>query len=270
MNIKSLLFTSFAALAMTVSAEKTVVFDFTKPSNLDKMTFVPLTLSDLKTGKYSNESTDPAKDKDRFYVSGKNVVLVVSGSSFTYDGVTIEMSNPDKYKDYPRFFIGNTASAAPSAPGDYNDDNFIADMRWYQTEEIKFTAPSGMSIKKIVMNAEVDGTPVRCVLNNTIVETEGGTQTFGGTNNEKLNTWTANPGTEATTVVYKAEKGCATQAAYIVEVTLAELGSGVAEIAEDLNVPAVYYNLQGIQVSNPENGIFIRRQGNKVEKVYVK
>ena len=31
--------------------------------------------------------------------------------------------------------------------------------------------------------------------------------------------------------------------------------------------PAEYYNLQGIRVANPENGIFIVRQGNKVMKI---
>lgn len=40
---------------------------------------------------------------------------------------------------------------------------------------------------------------------------------------------------------------------------------GVA--ADDTNAPAVYYNLQGVQVANPENGMYIKVQGNKVEKV---
>ena len=33
---------------------------------------------------------------------------------------------------------------------------------------------------------------------------------------------------------------------------------------------AVYYNLQGVQVANPENGVFIKVQGNKASKVLVK
>ncbi len=36
------------------------------------------------------------------------------------------------------------------------------------------------------------------------------------------------------------------------------------------NGPAVYYNLQGVRVANPENGLYIRVQGKKVSKVYVK
>ena len=34
--------------------------------------------------------------------------------------------------------------------------------------------------------------------------------------------------------------------------------------------PAEYYNLQGIKVNNPNGGIFIKKQGNKVSKVVLK
>ncbi|MCM1521771.1 MAG: hypothetical protein NC039_03850 [Muribaculaceae bacterium] len=48
-------------------------------------------------------------------------------------------------------------------------------------------------------------------------------------------------------------------------------GSVAVETIEvDENAPVEYYNLQGIRVENPENGIYIRRQGNKVTKVLVK
>lgn len=44
--------------------------------------------------------------------------------------------------------------------------------------------------------------------------------------------------------------------------------SGVEDVmAEDADAPAEWFNLQGIRVANPENGIYIRRQGSKVEKV---
>lgn len=44
--------------------------------------------------------------------------------------------------------------------------------------------------------------------------------------------------------------------------------SGISDIVvEDADAPAVYYNLQGIQVANPENGIYIVRRGSKVSKV---
>ena len=48
-------------------------------------------------------------------------------------------------------------------------------------------------------------------------------------------------------------------------------GSGPSAIdiieAEDVNAPVEYYNLQGVKVANPENGIFIKRQGAKATKV---
>lgn len=44
----------------------------------------------------------------------------------------------------------------------------------------------------------------------------------------------------------------------------------VIEISADENSEVEYFNLQGIRVQNPENGIFIRRQGSKVSKVLVK
>lgn len=45
--------------------------------------------------------------------------------------------------------------------------------------------------------------------------------------------------------------------------------SGIASVASD-NVEAKYFNLQGVQVSNPENGLFIVVKGGKTSKVLVK
>lgn len=47
-------------------------------------------------------------------------------------------------------------------------------------------------------------------------------------------------------------------------------GTGVENIKADANAPVEYYNLQGVRVANPENGLYIRRQGNKATKVLVK
>ncbi|MCM1066039.1 MAG: hypothetical protein NC418_00510 [Muribaculaceae bacterium] len=38
-------------------------------------------------------------------------------------------------------------------------------------------------------------------------------------------------------------------------------------IADESDAPVEYYNLQGLRVANPADGIFIRRQGSKVSKV---
>ncbi|MBQ9076955.1 MAG: hypothetical protein IJY31_03830, partial [Muribaculaceae bacterium] len=44
--------------------------------------------------------------------------------------------------------------------------------------------------------------------------------------------------------------------------------SSVAEKAID--APVEYYNLQGVKVKNPSNGIYIKVQGNKVSKVFIR
>ena len=43
--------------------------------------------------------------------------------------------------------------------------------------------------------------------------------------------------------------------------------TGIEDVVTDENAPVEYYNLQGMRVENPSNGIFIRRQGGKTVKV---
>ena len=40
--------------------------------------------------------------------------------------------------------------------------------------------------------------------------------------------------------------------------------------AEDVDAPAEYYNLQGVKIANPENGLYIVKRGNKVTKEYIR
>ncbi len=45
--------------------------------------------------------------------------------------------------------------------------------------------------------------------------------------------------------------------------------SGIEAVSTEENAPATYYNLQGVKVTNPSNGIFIKVQAEKAEKVYL-
>lgn len=47
-------------------------------------------------------------------------------------------------------------------------------------------------------------------------------------------------------------------------------GSGVAEVEAAENGEVVYYNLQGVKVAEPENGLYIKVQGNKATKVLIR
>lgn len=53
-------------------------------------------------------------------------------------------------------------------------------------------------------------------------------------------------------------------------VNVVKVGDGVSAIEADSNVPAVYYNLQGVEVAEPANGLFIEVRGNQVRKVTLK
>ncbi len=47
-------------------------------------------------------------------------------------------------------------------------------------------------------------------------------------------------------------------------------GSGIENVEAEAAAPAVYYNLQGVKVANPENGLYIKVQGGNTSKVLVK
>ena len=46
-----------------------------------------------------------------------------------------------------------------------------------------------------------------------------------------------------------------------------DIPTGVEDTMVDENAPVEYYNLQGVKVANPENGIFIKKQGGRTSKV---
>ncbi len=45
--------------------------------------------------------------------------------------------------------------------------------------------------------------------------------------------------------------------------------ASIADVETDNNNKVEYYNLQGIRIKNPENGVYIKRQGNSVTKVII-
>jgi hypothetical protein len=56
---------------------------------------------------------------------------------------------------------------------------------------------------------------------------------------------------------------------YVVEAKAAESGVGNV-VVDSENALVEYFNLQGVRVANPTQGLFIKRQGNKVQKVVIK
>lgn len=81
--------------------------------------------------------------------------------------------------------------------------------------------------------------------------------------------WTAPAGeaVSTTSIVSNASgKRCMGRLYVLAEGTI----TGIDNIVIDENAPVEYYNLQGVRVANPTNGVFIKRQGSKVSKLFVK
>lgn len=54
-------------------------------------------------------------------------------------------------------------------------------------------------------------------------------------------------------------------------VTFSTEASGIGKIVTDNNAPVEYYDLKGMRINGkPDSGIYIRRQGNSVSKIFVK
>ncbi len=140
--------------------------------------------------------------------------------------------------------------------GEYYVSSFGNQVRWYQGETATLTPAAGVTIIKVF---------VQTVANSKGAFTaETGTVEGTGVGAANPITWT---GSTTSALVLTSAKQI--RFSYI-EVTTKGF-SGVENVTvSDENAPVEYYNLQGIRVSNPQGGIFLRRQGNTVTKVLVK
>ncbi len=151
--------------------------------------------------------------------------------AFTNNGVTVEFA---KGSSPTRLYYG------------YNTG---VEARLYKTGTVTITAPEGNPITKIefygagIGNLSVDNI---AVADNVWTSAEGAAKVVA--------TAVANQETENGRVDFKG-----------IGVTLQK--SGVVNVEFNTEAPVEYYNLQGVRVENPANGLYIRRQGNSVSKV---
>ena len=118
-----------------------------------------------------------------------------------------------------------------------NDTNAWASMEFVVDGTYSVTAPEGTWTNVIFCSMKGDNQTNEW--NNKVQQT--GNLTYDGTNN--LYDIATNKWSVASDVV-----------------------TAIEEVGVDAGA-AVYYNLQGVKVANPENGIFIKKQGNKTTKV---
>lgn len=144
----------------------------------------------------------------------------------------------------------------------------VVQARAYKNSKFTITAAESLTIDKIEIvgapekaNITVDNVTVDGILGTFTVSGNTGTWTRGATNALASTT-------ERESVVFNVISS--TIRIKSVTVTTTGKPTGVEDVTLDENAPVEYYNLQGVRVENPENGIYIRRQGSKVSKVLVR
>ena len=211
-------------------ANPTATFDFTQPSTLQPAMEMPT-------------NTSPT-DKERAYVD--NVVF---------------------YNNYALVQFISPANAPGSNRTQLWPYSGAAQVRAYAGSTIKITVAESLTIEKIEFVGATKDAALSAI---KVADGYTGTYSVNGT----TATWIpaavnalAETVGERESVVFSV-----TGKPHINTITITTTGipTGVEDVTVDENAPVEYYNLQGVRVANPENGIYIRRQGSKVSKVLVK
>lgn len=159
--------------------------------------------------------------------------------------------------------------------GDMNGWN--ADEAWKMNVVVpekvfSLTVPEAILVGQTFKFADADWNKVNCGGgDDAVILADTETEVFNGGNPSNLSVEENFEGTIYFTLDYEG-------AAYVYFATddtdLPEWAtsgdSGVSTVDTDNNVAPVYYNLQGVKVANPENGLYIVVKGNKTSKVIVK
>lgn len=185
------------------------------------------------------------------------------------EGLDDESGNKSAKVNDVHFYNGNVA--VTNAKGTSTDAKI-----WYQSSgAIQLRVYSGGSTT--IQSTDPDNNIVKIVFTYN-----NGKTSYDKVTAPEAGTWTASTGTwtgDAQKVVF-AYTGA--QQINLIEVTCAKdltagtplppVSAGVDDVVadEDGNGVVEYYNLQGVRVENPQNGLYIKRIGAKAVKVYVK
>lgn len=183
--------------------------------------------------------TDPAEGATFSHNADGNLI----GQSFTDNGVTLTFS----------------ANNPANNVGIFDSEK---EVRWYANNFITLTPSDKTSITEIYVRtvSNSKGNFTATVNNQEVGEVSG---TGVGASNPI--TWTG-----AANAPILLTPNAQVRFSYMTVKFKASI-TGVEDVTvADENAPVEYYNLQGIRVSNPEGGIYIRRQGNTATKVLVK
>lgn len=181
----------------------------------------------------------------------------IDGETFTANGVTLmaeQIEGADPMNTRPNIY--KTSSG-------YR-------VRIYPQSTVTITAPEGSSIESVGLYSDLSITGSGYTNRATVAGYEGAAATEwpDGLSFSSGYVWTPGEDTNVFFLENNAESGMV--AFTYAKVVFSTTETGIDGINSDLDAPVEYFNLNGVRVSEPADGIFIRRQGSKVSKVVVK
>ncbi len=211
--------------------------------------FAPVAVYDNAKKLLPNTNVDVIATKDGFFASqvrseGQNLTGVPAFGYLTYDDEVLFQSS-----DIPEITSGNSAIALANdgvhfAAGEFTAINYMT-LAWNEYGEPEFTVVDEIPVDNIQWaNFKFD---------------------YAG----NLHAWQRETGSYAVYAFANEAPTCVVPAK--AEYTVTSKNNGVENITiGNDEEEAVYYNLQGVRVENPANGVYIRRVGNTATKVFVK
>lgn len=247
------------------STDALMSWDFTKWSEA--------TIANLKAGENWSDiekadgSTDSTNGKCFWQVSyaeGKN-----AEGYLTANGVVIEELKGLVYtNEQANRSLAIALDYPETSLGTYHGPTYL----WLGSKEINYFVipgvPAGATIKMgIESHKNTDARGVELSVGGEVLKAPNGSAVELPTTYAEQE-WLV-PATAAATndIQITNTNGCHI---YFITVTGDSSSSAISNVAVDENAPVEYYNLQGVRVENPANGLYIKRQGSSVSKVIIR
>ena len=130
------------------------------------------------------------------------------------------------------------------------------------------TAPEGKLLKSVVLAYDGEYR----LLDGIEITTEGA-PAFVANETAKTLTWTAPEIVSTDSKVYNKidfASPSGVKCLSRIQVELQDMPVGISDVELDQNAPAEYYTIQGIRVAEPTEGLYIKVQGSKAQKVLIR
>lgn len=143
-------------------------------------------------------------------------------------------------------------------------------MRFYPQATLTITVPEGSKIEWVGLYNDLSLSGSGYIERATVEGYEGATakEWPDGLSFSSGYVWTPSQDTNVFYLENTAESGPVLFT--YAKVVFSNTPTGINGISSDVDAPVEYYNLNGVRVYEPADGIFIRRQGSKVSKVVLK